>query len=567
MKRRDALLALSGLMAVVFALLAVFAIELANTQAKNKRDVESRVHERAVLAGALIDGLFQTVSQTSQEVKAYSAPVVTQATLDAHKSNNAFLALYSSTGKLLVATTGFNAEANASVTRSGALGLVERGDPYGLGNVEPYGRGEAEPYAVMLHTPYGERTLVSGIPPQALSTFLSGDLREIPGVRGARNYLIDGDLRVLASTYAPRPAGYVFTGAAAKVALSRSSGDVKGRFYDNVRLHNSTWLVALSAPNGPLFAAVSGLRKWIPWAIFLAFAITALAVLALLRRLLSAADALRSAKSRSEALNLQLAATNQELEQRATELLRSNADLEHFASIASHDLQEPLRKVRTYTERLAEMEADQLSEKGLDYLRRANNSAERMQQLIEDLLRYSRVATQGREFAPVDLGALLHEVIDDLGAQVERTAAHIEVGDLPTVMGDEPQLRQLLQNLLSNAMKFHREGVAPHITVRGEVTRAGTKVTITDNGIGFDPRYRQRIFRIFERLNGRSEYPGTGIGLALCRKIAERHGGEMFADGTLGEGSTFTVTFPAVPPAPVGVTGPAAPGREVTYVG
>ena len=135
-------------------------------------------------------------------------------------------------------------------------------------------------------------------------------------------------------------------------------------------------------------------------------------------------------------------------------------------------------------------------------------------------------------------------MIEDLSAQVERTGAQIEIGALPTVMGDEPQLRQLLQNLLSNAMKFHREGVAPVVSVHGGATPNGAAVTVTDNGIGFEPQYRQRIFRIFERLNGRSEYPGTGIGLALCRKIAERHGGVIYADGSPDRGSVFRVEIP-----------------------
>ena len=302
-----------------------------------------------------------------------------------------------------------------------------------------------------------------------------------------------------------------------------------------------------------------------PWAIFAAFALAALAGLALLRRLLIASDRLRAASARSDTLNHQLADSNAELEQRASELLRSNADLEHFASIASHDLQEPLRKVRTYTERLSETESEHLSERGVESLRRVNSAAERMQQLVEDLLRYSRVATQGRAFAPVDLDELTREVLEDLAGQVHRSGAEIDLGDLPAVTGDAPQLRQLLQNLLSNAMKFQRPGVPPRVTVRGPPPADEVRLTVVDNGIGFESQYRERIFRIFERLNGRSEYPGTGIGLALCAKIAERHGGRVLADSVPGEGATFTVILPTGPLAPLSPSHhpPHPPGTEV----
>jgi signal transduction histidine kinase len=564
MKRRAGLLAVSSLAVVVIALLIVFAVALANTQARAKHDVESRVHERAVLAAALIDSLFESASEPSQVPATYSRRVVTSTELGQHKGDNEFLALYSSTDKLLAATPGFTASDNAAVARSGVLGLVET-NSYALGNIEPDGKGGTASYAITISTPYGKRILVTGFAPQVLSAFLLGDLRKIPGVKGAHNFLIDGDGRVLASTDPQKPAGYVFRTAAQKRALSLRSGDRHGRYYDVVNLGSSTWRVVLSAPNGALFASVSGVRKWIPWVIFIAFALTAIAVLSLLLRLLSTTEQLRAASRRSEALNRELASTNLELEQRAAELLRSNADLEHFASIASHDLQEPLRKVRTYTEQLTEMEADHLSVKGVEYLRRANSAAERMQQLTEDLLRYSRLATQGREFAPVDLDVLVHDVLDDLSAQVERTGARIEVGVLPTVMGDETQLRQLLQNLLSNAMKFHRSGAAPEVSVRGEVGSDGATVVITDNGIGFEPQYRERIFRVFERLNGRSEYPGTGIGLALCRKIAERHGGEVYADSTLGQGSTFTVTLPTNPRTPANGPPSSPPDLNVAH--
>ncbi len=235
---------------------------------------------------------------------------------------------------------------------------------------------------------------------------------------------------------------------------------------------------------------------------------------------------------------------NRELLARAAELERSNGELEQFASIASHDLQEPLRKVRMFTQRVVADEAAGLSERGADSLQRAESAAARMQSLIEDLLAFSRVATSDREFAPVDLAAVAAGALDDLEAAIERSGATVRVGALPTIDADRLLMRQLIQNLLSNALKFTREGIAPEVVIDAVVAAGHVEITVRDNGIGFDPRYRDRIFRVFERLNARTQYEGTGIGLALCRKIVERHGGTMDADGTLGVGATFTVRLP-----------------------
>jgi signal transduction histidine kinase len=235
---------------------------------------------------------------------------------------------------------------------------------------------------------------------------------------------------------------------------------------------------------------------------------------------------------------------NDELAARAGELERSNGELEQFASIASHDLQEPLRKVRTFTQRVAMTEAEQLSEQGRDYLERANSAAARMQKLIEDLLMFSRVATHGRSFAPVDLAQLTAEVLEDLETAVEQSKAAVLVGALPTIYADELQMRQLIQNLLTNALKFRREAAAPEVSVDGVARNGIAEIKVRDNGIGFAPQDSDRIFRVFERLHGRSEYDGTGIGLALCRKIAERHGGTVIAHGVPNIGATFTVIIP-----------------------
>jgi signal transduction histidine kinase len=544
LKRREAVLALGTAAVIVLALLTVFARELSDTQAKSKQDVRARVHERAVLAAALIDSLFQSVQQEiPQYAQQYGGRTVESGALNANLSQSTYLAVLDASGRVLATSRGLTAQARAGLSRSAALALIRAGHPYGLGNVLPYGTTGVMNFAAAFPTRFGRRILLTGFAPSALSTFISGELRKIPGVKGARSYLVDGNKTVIASTSAALPVGHVFTGTEAK-ALAQRSGDFAGRHYDEVDLAHSTWRVVLEAPDGPLFATVSGLRKTVPWIIFTAFALVALAALGLGRRALRSADQVREANARLESVNAQLATTNATLERRAAELARSNAELEQFASIASHDLQEPLRKVRTFTEHLAATESDHLSEKGRDYIVRANSAAERMQKLIEDLLKFSRVSTHGRPFVPVDLGLLTREVIVDLEAQVHQARAQVTVGALPIVNGDALQLRQLMQNLISNALKFRREDVATAIEIDGAISDGTAKITVRDNGIGFDPRYSQRIFRVFERLHGRTAYAGTGIGLALCRKIVERHGGAIVADSEPGAGSTFSVTIP-----------------------
>jgi len=240
----------------------------------------------------------------------------------------------------------------------------------------------------------------------------------------------------------------------------------------------------------------------------------------------------------------------------AAKLERSNRELQDFASIASHDLQEPLRKIEAFGDRLMAKCGDELSDAGRVYIDRMQHAASRMRCLINDLLSYSRVTTMARPFAPVDLGRIAREVMSDLQVAIEQAGARIVLDDLPVIQADATQMRQLLQNLLSNALKFRCEGRTPKIRVTGlvytpehpehhAVAPRVCEMTVADNGIGFRQDYADRIFGIFQRLHGRSEYPGTGIGLATCRKILERHGGTITAIGRPGEGATFVCTLPA----------------------
>jgi PAS domain S-box-containing protein len=242
----------------------------------------------------------------------------------------------------------------------------------------------------------------------------------------------------------------------------------------------------------------------------------------------------------------------------AERLERSNRELQDFAYVASHDLQEPLRKIEAFGDRLQSKCGDALSEDGRMYLERMRNAATRMRSLINDLLTYSRVTTKAQPFVPTDLNVVLEGVVSDLHVAIERSGARIEAGRLPTIDADATQMRQLLQNLIGNALKFRKPDAPPVVTVSGErvtdTKHASStdepdgnwcRITVADNGIGFDQKYADRIFNMFERLHGRGEYEGTGIGLATCRKIVERHGGTIEARSVPGEGSTFVVSLPA----------------------
>ena len=231
------------------------------------------------------------------------------------------------------------------------------------------------------------------------------------------------------------------------------------------------------------------------------------------------------------------------LARQAEALARSNAELEQFAYVASHDLQEPLRMVASYVQLLARRYQGRLDADADVFITFAVQGANRMREMIHDLLAYSRVGTQGKAFEPVDTGALFDQVIANFELTVAETKAVVTRNGLPTVAGDAVQLGQVFQNLLSNALKFHAHE-PPRVHVSSE--RAGDMwlLTVQDHGIGIDPAYSGRIFALFQRLHTAEEYPGTGIGLAICKKIVERHGGRIWVESALGKGATFHFTLP-----------------------
>jgi PAS domain S-box-containing protein len=250
-----------------------------------------------------------------------------------------------------------------------------------------------------------------------------------------------------------------------------------------------------------------------------------------------------------------LQASEEKLRQLATQLERSNRELQDFAYVASHDLQEPLRKILVFGERLKEKNFGKFEPESLDYLNRMQKAAARMQNLINDLLAFSRVTTKAQPFAAVNLAEVAAGVLEDLEGRIELVKGHVEVGHLPVIDAEPLQMRQLLQNLIGNALKFRRPEEPPVVKVDAQIIPDSSdpnkklcRLTVKDNGIGFDEKYLDRIFDTFQRLHTRNEYEGTGMGLAIVRKIALYHKGEVTAKSILGEGSMFIVTIPSNQP-------------------
>lgn len=263
---------------------------------------------------------------------------------------------------------------------------------------------------------------------------------------------------------------------------------------------------------------------------------------------------LREALRQSER---ELQGLNQDLERRVVErtaaLAHRNEELQQFAYVASHDFQEPLRKIQTFADLLETEHIDSLSDEARFYLSRIGNAAERMSHLLADMLDFSRVTTQRRPTTRVDVAEIVEQAMSDLEMNIREVGARIEVDADVHLDADENQFRQVINHLLLNALKFRSGDTAPHIVITAELLQPSEtadhqsmcRITIRDDGIGFDPRHAERIFRPFERLHGRSDYPGTGMGLAICRRIVQGHDGRIWAESEPGVGSRFIMEFPA----------------------
>ena len=562
MMGRGSRVVLGGAIGALLAVLLVLALVLADSQSKARDDIEGRFGDRAKASAVLTGSLFESASASGQAENArrFGGARVSPAALAAQleQSSGRYLMVLDRSGRIIGTSPGAPASARRNVAaRPPYLRQLLRGRPFALSDLQREGKATTMVFGQSFKTRFGLRVLVSGLDARTISSFLAGSLKRVPNVDGGRAYVLDRRDMIVASPLRSARTGTVVNEPGLRRALA-SAGEgsfADDRYFASETVPGTPWRVVLTAPKDELFASVSGPREFVPWLLLVGFGIAAAAALVLLRKSLSTAAQLTTA-------NADLGVANQKLERRATELVRSNEQLERFASIASHDLQEPLRKVRTFAERLDRQERKHLSDSGRDYLVRMADAAQRMQDLIDDLLAFSRITTQRQRIERVDLTEVVREVVADLETVIDETDAAVEIGELPRLSADPLRMRQLLQNLLSNAIKFRRQGVRPVVRIGGSVRGQEAEIVVSDNGIGFEPRYAGRIFRVFERLHGRDAYPGTGIGLALCRRIAESHGGTITAESTVGEGSTFTVCLPLQPIDDLLPTAPATEGEE-----
>ena len=409
---------------------------------------------------------------------------------------------------------------------------------YGLGDLQ---RGDVLESAIAFPAEGGVRLLVSAAPVKTFRDFLRGTLAALPQGEEGRAWVFDRAGGLISSVNVPR--GLQPAPELVERSLREDSGSFiapsngQERFFAAHSIPDTGWRIVAGVPKSTLYETASGGARLTPWFILGIGALALVGVALLLRRLLRTRERLRAA-------NADLELSRVHLEERAAELERSNNDLEQFAYAASHDLSEPLRTVAGFSQLLAARYAGQIDDEADEMIRYMADGVERMQQLIDDLLLYSRVGRAPLREDRVDLGEALAEARAWLGPAADDAGAEITSDPLPSVLGEPGQLTQVFQNLLANAIKFTAPGVTPVIHVSATSADGEWRIAVADNGIGVEPRQAEAIFKMFGRLHPIESYPGTGIGLALVKRIVERHGGRIWVEAGETGGSVFVFTLP-----------------------
>jgi signal transduction histidine kinase len=521
------------LVAIALAAVALVALAwfLAASQNDQRSNLRARYGDRTAIAASLIDSLFRLAftSQSQQASQQWAAPHISRRQLDAavKRQQLGWSMVVDANGKVLGRSSG----APAAPAPEAVRGAERNG--FGVGAVRP-GKVPVVDSVVKFSTPTGVRYLVNGTPLKSYRTFLDGTLKPLPTLKRSRAFVVDQNGRTLGVALSRARRGQMPSPELLRAIAKRDSTSYtvngEGIYGAATTIPHTPWRVIATGANADLYASVTGPSRWVPWAILLIGALTLVAVGFLLRRLLKTNAALEESRH--------------DLEQRALELERSNADLEQFAYAASHDLSEPLRTVAGFSELLRQRYAGQLDPDADGYITFIGEGVKRMQQLIDDLLLYSRVGRAPLREETVDLEEVWRDVVAWLAPAIEERGAQVTHEPLPAVRGERGQIAQVLQNLLANAIKFTAPGTVPQIHVSARRSGGSVQVSVADNGIGIDGG-GDVIFKMFGRLHPVDSYPGTGIGLALAKRVVEAHGGRIWVEAALGGGSVFSFTLPA----------------------
>ena len=526
-------------MLLLFALgalgiLGTAAYGLAHGQHGQRSSLERRFEGRAQLGAALVGSLFAASAPGQQQQAAQRFGDKVDAKLltrQAMAGGSNFIAIADAQGHVLAASAGAPAGLDSDLSSQPMFfRRALTSNSYGLSGIAPDG-------SILTALPFkaktGTRVQVSGVKAGLLAAFLGGTLKQVSNNADSISLIVDDNGGVIAEQGRGEQVGRPLRDTALRSALARhETGKLRGdRLFTAQPVGSTGWQLVLVATSDTVFQPVSGTSRWLPWVILVIGALALTAVGVLLRRALLAAGQVRVANA---------------------ELARSNADLERFAYVASHDLSEPLRTIGGFGGLLERRYGDRLDDEGRMMLGHVTAGASRLQALIDGLLTYARVSTARRNVERIDLNDKMQIVLDSIRPALNDRGAHVEVDPLPTIEGERAQIAQLLQNLLLNAVKFTADDVTPEVRVSAQPVQDGRwEISIADNGVGIAPGQAQRIFEMFQRGTADRARTGTGIGLALCARIVERHGGHIAVRPREGGGSVFSFDLPGAPGAPI----------------
>jgi signal transduction histidine kinase len=513
-------------------MLGAAAYGLAHGQHGQRSTLERRFQGRAQLGAALVGSLFSATApaQQAQAAQRFGGKIDRTA-LDrqAAAGGSGFIAITDPQGHVLAASSGAPKALSSSLSAQPSFfrrALVA--NSFGLSGIQPDG-------SILTALPFrgagGTRVQVSGVKASLLSAFLGGTLKQVSNSASSTALIMDDSGGVIAEQGRGEKVGRPVHDATLRSSVARSeSGKLGSRLFTSQSIGNTGWRLVLIATSHAVFQPVSGANRWLPWVILVIGAIALSGVFFLLRRALAAAAQVRVANN---------------------ELARSNADLERFAYVASHDLSEPLRTIGGFGGLLERRYADRLDDEGRMMLSHVTAGAQRLQALIDGLLSYARVSTAPRNVERLDLNEKAQGVIDAIRPALNDRGATVQVDPLPVVEGERGQIFQLLQNLVLNAVKFTADDVTPQVRISARPIQDGRwEISVADNGVGVAPEQQQRIFEMFQRGRSGHDRSGTGIGLALCARIVERHGGRIRVEPREGGGSVFAFDLPGAAGAP-----------------